>query len=110
MKCKQVTSIGNILFTTQWFIVSDLLHRYEKVSATLSEVKTPMIIFYNCIDTGQGMDSEAFPGSMYWTSQCGATEDMVNMQVSDIQSSRVDFVITVGDSEDSYAWLAFLNS
>ena len=56
------------------------------------------------------MDSEALLGSMYWISQCGATEDMVNMQVSDIQSSRVDFVITVGDSEDSYAWLAFLNS
>ena len=45
-----------------------------------------------------------------WTSQCGATEDMVNMQVSDIQSSRVDFDITVGDSEVSYSWLAFLNS
>lgn len=56
------------------------------------------------------MDSEALLGSMYWISQCGATEDMVNMQVSDIQSSRVDFVITVGDSEDSDVWLAFLNS
>ena len=56
------TSIGNILFTSQWFIVSDLFHGYEKVSAVLSEVKTPKIIFYNCIDTGQGMDSETLHG------------------------------------------------
>ena len=87
-----------------------MLHGYKKVSAALSEVTTPKIIFYNCIDTGEGIESDVLPGSVYWTSQCGATVDMVNKQKSDIQAGRADFVVTVGDSEDSDAWLAFLNS
>ena len=123
-----VTSIGIILFTivfgnvdkrfsdgihidkSLWFIDSGLLYGYEKVSAVLSEVKMPKIIFYNCIDTGEGMESDALPGSVYWTSQCGATEDMVNKQKSDIQAGSADFVVTLGDGKYSDVWLAFLNS
>ena len=93
-----------------WFVDSELCGGYEKVYSILSKINKPKIIFYNCIDTGEGIQSDALPGSVYWTSQCGATEAMVNKQKSDIQSGRADFLVTVGDEKDSAACLAFLNS
>ena len=48
------------------------------------EIEKPKIIFYKSIDRGDGIKADALPGSVYWTSQKGASKAMEQKQIDDI--------------------------
>ena len=58
------------------------------------KIEKPKIIFYKSIDRGDGIKADALPGSVYWTSQKGASKAMEQKQIDDIKAQKADFIIT----------------
>lgn len=79
----------------------------EQVYKITSKINTPQIIFYNSLDRGDGIKANALPGSVYWTSQKGASTEMVQRQISDIRAHKADFIIT--EAIDSITFLKQVN-
>lgn len=95
-----ITVVSNYFFT-DGYIISNLFftgNTYRKdlysVGYIMSQIKKPTIIFYETPDHGYGILSDALPGSKYWTTQIGATEEMKNHQLLDIKSGKSDFIMT----------------
>ena len=65
------------------------------------------MIFYRSLDRGDGIKAGALPGSIYWTSQKGASTEMVQRQISDIRAHKADFIIT--EAIDSITFLKQVN-
>ena len=57
-------------------------------------MENPKIIFFKSIDRGDGIKADALPGSVYWTSQKGASKAMEQKQIDDIKAQKADFIIT----------------
>ena len=62
------------------------------VNRILKKIKNPKVIYYYCIDRGDGIAANALPGSVYWTSQLGATTEMQERQLVDIKQQKADFI------------------
>lgn len=66
----------------------------QKFDSILCKYKYPKIIYYNCLDRGDGISCEALPASKYWFRQIGATEEMNFSHLKAIKSRCADFIIT----------------
>lgn len=93
--------ISGYLNPTFAMVKSPYLNDMEQVYKITSTVKNPKIIFYKSLDRGDGIKADALPGSIYWTSQKGASKHMEQIQTDDIKAHKADFVIT--ESLDSAA-------
>lgn len=103
--------IKGYLNPTFIIVKSQYCNDLEHVYKITSQVNTPRIIFYNSIDRGDGIKANALPGSIYWTSQKGASKKMVQQQISDIRAHNTDFIITEAvDSTLLSAQVNFLKS
>ncbi|MDY3848588.1 MAG: hypothetical protein SOZ58_09780 [Prevotella sp.] len=69
---------------------NDMNHVYQ----ITSKIEKPKMIFYKSLDRGDGIKAGALPGSIYWTSQKGASKAMEQRQVEDIKAYKADFIIT----------------
>ena len=77
-------------------IAQSLFYERQKVYDIVSKVNKPKIIYYKTLDNGEGLMSEALPGSKYWITQTGATNSMLKRQIKDIKARNADFIITPG--------------
>ena len=57
----------------------------------------PRIIYYNTCTSGFGIPVGSLPGCKYWTSQSGATQQMVDDQLQAIMRREADFVFSLKD-------------
>lgn len=69
---------------------NDMKHVY----LITSKIENPKMIFYRSLDRGDGIKAGALPGSIYWTSQKGASKAMEQKQIEDIKAHKADFIIT----------------
>ena len=76
------------------FIVSPYSNDMINVYQITSKIEKPKMIFYKSLDRGDGIKAGALPGSIYWTSQKGASKAMEQRQVEDIKAYKADFIIT----------------
>lgn len=67
---------------------------YYHVAYLMAQINKPKVIYFESQDCGYGTPADALPGSIYWTSQLGATEKMKEVQKNDIQLKKADFIIT----------------
>jgi len=94
-----LTIITNYTFTEGFFVpclfFKDGQRRkdYYEIAYYLAQVSKPTIVYYNLTDRGYGVPAGALPGSVYWTSQTGATKEMVRVQYEDVVSMKSDFVL-----------------
>lgn len=77
--------------------------QYMAVSAAMSQVKDPKIIIIGQ-ERGVCMGT-ALPGTRYWITQMGRTEEMWRSQVAGIESKDADFVIYYGMDPNIDTWL-----
>ena len=99
--------IKGYLNPTFIMVKSQYRNDIEQVYKITSKINTPRIIFYNSLDRGDGIKANALPGSVYWTSQKGASTEMVQRQISDIRAHKADFIIT--EAIDSITFLKQVN-
>ena len=99
--------IKGYLNPTFIMVKSQYRNDIEQVYKITSKSNTPRIIFYNSLDRGDGIKANALPGSVYWTSQKGASTEMVQRQISDIRAHKADFIIT--EAIDSITFLKQVN-
>ena len=67
---------------------------FLNLKGDFKKIEKPKIIFYKSIDRGDGIKADALPGSVYWTSQKGASKAMEQKQIDDIKAQKADFIIT----------------
>lgn len=67
---------------------------YYHVAYLMAQIHKPKVIYFESQDCGYGTPADALPGSIYWTSQLGATKKMKEVQKHDIQLKKADFIIT----------------
>lgn len=83
------------LDNTLRFVHSDYLEDEQEVYRLTSATgHQPTMIFYKAIDRGDGIKADALPGSTYWTTQMGATQEMNEQQYQDIRNKKADWIMT----------------
>lgn len=65
---------------------------YYKIGYYLAQVEKPTVIYYRFTDRGFGTPACALPGSVYWHTQTGETNEMKEQQYKDAISGKADFV------------------
>lgn len=76
-----------------FFLNNDMKTDYYNITYLMSQIPNPSIIYYEGGERGYGVAAGSLPGSKYWIIQHGATEQMKNIQLSDIKNKKADFII-----------------
>ncbi len=108
--------ITNFTFTEGFFVpclfFKDGQRRkdYYEIAYYLAQLPKPTIVYYNLTDRGYGVPAGALPGSVYWTSQTGATPDMIRVQYEDVVSMKSDFVLAhhTAQNDSLFAKLGYI--
>lgn len=94
-----------------WHSPKDKIH-YEKISSIMSEKKKPLVLYYELLDYGFGLESEPLPAGKYWMCQNGCSPQMQKEHKELLYSAVADYVImrkSVLDEDITIEKLAELN-
>ena len=76
-----------------FFMNNDGRQWYYEAAYYMSQVKKPTIIYYTSMEKGIGTPVDALPGTRYWSSQMGATQEMLDSQLDGVRKGTADFVL-----------------
>lgn len=98
------TIISNCFFwgflTPTWFFRDSFARaEFYKASYYMSQIKQPSIIYYLSGTLGIETPVDGIPATTYWTTQIGATDEMMKSQINAIQSGVADFIIAADNEE-----------
>ena len=78
-----------------WFFIDNQLRRdYYNIAYYMSQKKNPTITYYMCYDKGHGTPVNSLPGTTYWSTQTGATTNMIRSIHQSLEGKSADFIIT----------------
>ena len=98
------TIISNFFFwghlTPTWFFRDTKARaEYYKAAYYMSQVASPTVIYYLCGTLGIETPVDGLPATTYWTTQIGATPEMMKKQIDAISSQRSDFIIAADNNK-----------
>lgn len=76
-----------------FFMNNDGRQWYYEAAYYMSQVKKPTIIYYTSMEKGIGTPVDALPGTRYWSSQMGATQEMLGSQLDGVRKGTADFIL-----------------
>ncbi len=84
---------------TWFFRDSKARYEYYKAGFYMSQIQKPTIIYYLCGTLGFETPTKGSPATTYWTTQVGATKDMMSSQINAIKSNKADFIVAAENEE-----------
>lgn len=81
-------------------VKSEYYKEQIKFDSIIIKYKNPTIVYFDCLDRGDGIICEALPATKYWFKQNGATKVMESQHLKAIKSLCADFVITESTNSD----------
>ena len=71
---------------------------FYNASYYMSQIERPKVIYYLCGTLGLETPEDGLPATTYWTTQVGATKDMMKSQVNAMASQKADFIIAANNT------------